>query len=445
VSILALRVAARYQAGLLYPPPAMFRDIYDWVLAVVAATALESRGQKEAPDFSRFDPVLQAAEAYRANPTNWKLYVALYEAMWIFGHPGQRASVKDFQKLTPEKKESLVQRAERLYEYVQKHIQGNKDFILRNNQKEEAESAQLRQYLLPGVSAMQGDTVEKEFPIDLTGWKYGEEEIRKRVEEIVQRDKARAKKFYEEQSVRQVKPEFEADKRDLLEALKRQMDKAEWDSIRVVLNRAGLKGVKAYWQAGQRKIVIEIPYDSRPDTLTDLASTLRHEMQHFSQSYLAYTLDRFEGPGLPSRDIRNPEYKQWMSPSHPSYRPEEPDTKKLYQKLKEEGISPERVNFHDLDDIEFYTELVDAIDEFKKLLSYAPKGPLNTAVKLFTGVIPVPNVNDKDWHEQMNALGGYEFAKLFTRPNKAFMAWKTHSPGKYKKALKEFVSAVVHG
>jgi hypothetical protein len=146
--------------------------------------------------------------------------------------------------------------------------------------------------------------------------------------------------------------------------------------------------------------------------------------------------------GLPSRKIVTPEYKQNMSPGHPSFRPDDKATKELFQKLKQEGIPPQRVNFHDLDDVEFYTELVGAIDEFKKLWNMAPKGPLNIAVKLFTGVIPEPRGHDKDWYQQMEALGGYDFAKWFTKPNKAFLAWKSRAPGKYQKALKEFVKAV---
>lgn len=418
----------------------MFRDIYDWVLAVVAATAIEKYGQREAPDFSRYDAVLKAAEDYKANPTNWKLYVALYEALWIFGHPGARASVKDFQKLTPEKKADLVERADRLSEHVQKQVQNAKDALAFHAAKDEAEIAKLRTYLMPGVSAMKGDS-EKEFPIDLTGWKYGDEEMKKRVDEIVTKDLASLQEMYDEQSKRVVKPEFEEYRKELLESLKAQIAKGGWNSIKVTVTQEDLKGCKAYWQPGTRRIVISVPYNSNPAALTDLASTLRHELQHFSQTYLAYTLGKLEGVGLPSRKIQTPEYKQWMSPTHPSFQPDEARTRQLLKRLKEEGILPRQINFHDLDDIEFYTELVDAIDDFKGKWSRAPTGPLNIAVKLFTGVIPEPNSHDKDWHEQMNALGGYEFARTF-RGNGAFLAWKARAPGKYQKALKEFVKAV---
>jgi hypothetical protein len=423
----------------------MFRDIYDWVLAVVAATAIASREQQEAPDFSRYDPVLKAAEAYRANPLNWKLYVALYEAMWAFGHPGQRASVKDFQKLTPEKKEALVEKAERLHKWVQKEVQSVKDSMAFHDARDQAELAKLRQYLLPGVSAMTGDTVEKEFPIDLRGWKYGDEEIRKRVEEIVQKEREWAKKFYEQQEVRVVKEEFEEDRDFLLKTLKKQMESSGWQSIKVELTQKEIKGARAYWQGLGRRIVITIPYNANPGALSELASILRHEMQHFAQSYLAYTFGRIDPVGLPSRSIQTPEYKQWMSPTHPSHSPDDPRVKELYRKLKEEGIRPQQVNFHDLDDVEFYTELVDAIDEFKRLWDQAPEGPLNTAIKLFTGVIPEPNLHSKDWHQQMEALGGYDFAKFFTRPNPSFLVWKSRAPGKYQKALKEFVKVVGQG
>jgi hypothetical protein len=132
-----------------------------------------------------------------------------------------------------------------------------------------------------------------------------------------------------------------------------------------------------------------------------------------------------------------------MSPTHPSFRPEDAKTKELLQKLKSEGIPPQRVNFHDLDDVEFYTELVDAIDEFRSLWNHVPpRSSLNTAVKLFTGVMPNPALHDKDWQQRVNDLGGYDFIKFFTKPNKAFLAWKTRAPGKYQKALKEFVKAV---
>jgi len=438
---LTLRVAARHQAGLLYPPPAMFRDIYDWVLAVVAATGIANRGEREPTDFSRYDPVLKAAEAYRANPTNWKLYVALNEAMWIFGATS-RASVKDFQKMTPEKQQVLVERAEKLWEHVQERVQETKDYSAKIDREQEAEVAKLRQYLLPGVTAIEGNTTERQFPIDLTGWKYGDEEIHERVEEIARKHKDQAREMYEEQSVREVAEDFKEYKQQLLESLQKQMTDSGWKAINVVLTLDQISGARAYWQAITRKIVITVPKSARPYELPGLASLLRHEMQHFSQSYLAYTLGKFEPVGLPSKKIQTPEYKQWMSPTHPMHSPEDARVKELYRRLKQEGISPQRVNFHDLDDVEFYTELVDAIDEFQASWSHAPEGPKNIAVKLFTGVIPEPRSQDKDWYQQMEALGGYDFAKHFTRVNRAFLAWKAQAPGKYQKALKEFVKAV---
>ncbi len=91
--------------------------------------------------------------------------------------------------------------------------------------------------------------------------------------------------------------------------------------------------------------------------------------------------------------------------------------------------------------------MVDSVGEFKRAWSSVKgEGDKATAVKLWTGAMPHPERaelhNDmKKWHAEVEALGGYEFVRNFPI-HPFFRALRSHAPGKYEKAVKEFAKAV---
>jgi len=464
---IALRVAARFQrqGGIFQAPPGMHEDIYSWILAVAAANgvkeaeaSLKSMGTGQHERSDKFDGLLKALDALEAAPTNWKAYTAVHEQLWVFGHPGARWSVKDFQKLTPEKKQDLTERVKTLCAAAREQVERNRENDSKYHQKArtdlEAEIARLRPFLHAGVEAMSGDSVSRDFPINLKGWKYGEDELQ---EKAVQRYREQQSRLYDTLTKKKVLDEEAAAfareyAENILENLK--TNAGVWKSIKVKLTTVSSKGYSAFWQKGQRLILIILPYGTKPYELETLGETLYHELQHFAQDYLDYVLNgEFrvtepdeQLPGHPSKKIMTPEYKQWHDPKHPSYKSDNPDTVMLQKKLREQGIDPRFINLHDLDDMEFYTVLSNAINDFRRIWARVKgKGDLSTAIKLFTAAIPYPDsgssVDTPVWHKQMEALGGYDFVQNF-KPYRFFKTLRKHAPGKYRKALSEFVKAV---
>jgi hypothetical protein len=437
----------------------MLSAINEWMLAVVAANeiaGLPNQSEAKARDreqLARYEPLLEAAKAWQDNPTNWKAYVAWYEAKWIDGHPGTRGSIKDFQKLTPEKKAQLEERARRGLDQALKRRDALKETLVKQGLASDAERSRLEKFLIPGVSAIKGQEISKDFPIDLTGWKYDERKIQQRLERTLEKKREETREL-----IIDLKQYPDSDIwRDMLAELERKVRDPlsySWKSISVTLSLTEEKGYRAFWQGSTHHLKITLPHDFAYELKrgypSGLSRTLRHELQHFAQDYLGYTLGKPEGsrpgkPGLPSRKILTPEYEQHRHPNHPSYRSDDPDTKSLYQRLKQQGVDPRRINFHDLDDVEFYTELADAIDIFKtrwqRVRDEAKPGSQNIAIKLFTGVIPTPVSHSKTWYEETLALGGYDFTSHFEF-YKFFAALRSGAPGKYRKALSEFVKAV---
>lgn len=467
MDVLAFRVAARFQrrGGIFQAPPGMLEDIYAWVLAVVAANGIRdakealnrlSEGKQERSD--KYDTLLKSIDALEASPTNWKAYSAVYENLWIFGHPGARWSVKEFQKLTPEKKAALTERVKKLCAWARERVEGDQAYNVDSQKKlraeKEGEVARLSQYRQPGVEAMTGPEVRHEFEIDLRGWKYGQQELQDR---LIEKYKEHAGKL-RTRILEKLEESKGADEfaRDFAETLLKRMETGEgaWKTITVVLSTAEAKGYNAFWQPAIRMIKVSLPYGTKPYDLENLRGLLRHELQHFAQDFLDHAVHGEyhihepgeTRPGLPSKKIITPEFKQHLDPKHPSYKKDDPEAVKLRRHLQDQGIDTRLINFHDLDDIEFYTVLADSIDEFKRIWDRMKgQGDIATAIKLFTNAIPYPRsghtTDTEVWNEQMKALGGYNFVKNF-EPSRFFRSLKNHAPGKYQKALKEFVKAL---
>jgi len=174
--------------------------------------------------------------------------------------------------------------------------------------------------------------------------------------------------------------------------------------ITVELTQGSLQGsAKAYWKTTTATLRIA--------TGGDLKSVIKHELMHWAQAYMRLALKQ-ESFGKPSRKIRTPEIKQGP-------------TKELKRELKRRGIEPDEI--HDLDDVEFYTELVDAVDEFKRKLSV-------TKVLEFFG-------SKRGFFDVF--VGIQDPGKRTRAVSKFFQTLKKHAKGKWKKAVKELAKAVL--
>lgn len=436
-------------AGILQAPPAMVDQVFAWAVGILAATDmaklehdLDLARITDRSQESRMQEVEAAVDAWEAAPTSWKAYKAYNDAMWNFGSPGERWNAKDFQKLTPERREALEERARR-------SIAGAREQVARRRrlpsdvERVETEMQRVKGLVQPGAVPMTGDSIEKVFPIDTAGWRYWSADLQRQFEERVRTEgQALLDRLDEAMAEAKLPPEmYEM----MAKTLRKQVEnpQAAWDSIKVKMIRKGTN-FAGHWQEGTRTLTLVAPYGTYQHLLDDLQDTIRHELQHFAQSYLAFMIDatfKAKKPGFPAELLRTREFRQDMGRHHPSFNPQSPEAKQVYQKLKSQGIDPRGVDFHSLDDIEFYTKLADAVSKFKRAVQRAPKGDIKMAIRLYTGATPMPSTHDRNWHEKLVALGGYDFTKWF-EPDRFFLALLKQAKPKWKKAVAEFVKAV---
>jgi hypothetical protein len=228
---------------------------------------------------------------------------------------------------------------------------------------------------------------ELSFKVDLTGWKY--------LPRIEQEDP---------------------------EALKRA--KQIYPSVKVtILMDDDSSDYAAAWYIVQRRLEIKVyPFMSVEDVASDLRNSISHEMQHFGQDFLARIV-KTDKAGLPPRKIRTPEIEQsWRGRKERStgqVRKYSPREQAIIDRLDKQGITKEM--FHDLDDVEFYTELTAAIRDIQKSVEFVDKNIRDDVLHSMLGVgKPLP--------------GAYPpyFIKLL----------KDHAPLKWRKAVIEIYKAL---
>lgn len=168
--------------------------------------------------------------------------------------------------------------------------------------------------------------------------------------------------------------------------------------IKVELVEGDLRGnAKAYWD-------MSVPV-LRVQTGGVLKTTIKHELRHWVQSYMSIALQTEFGK--PSKSIQTPEFKQNMKlPSN------------LRQKMKQLGLKKEDI--HDLDDVEFYTELADAVELF--YLTKKQPG--------------MKRVTDRKVFDHLVGRSGDAASKFFKRLQRG-------SKAKWQKAVKELAKAVL--
>jgi len=172
-----------------------------------------------------------------------------------------------------------------------------------------------------------------------------------------------------------------------------------WGVIKVELVKGNIDTkAKAYWKASSATLRIQ--------TGGDLKYVIKHELVHWAQSYMNVAL-WIKDFGRPPKDVRTPEFKQRM---------EVPAD--LAAKLKRMGIA--EPDIHDLDDVEFYSELADTVG----LFHHAMKQP------------GVKGMSPREVFDQMVGAHGEASNTFFRRLQKG-------SKAKWKKAVGEFAKAVL--
>lgn len=446
----AQRVARRYYdrvGGILQAPPAMQTAITEWLMALVASRRIagitDTVQAIERDGLQKVEKLHDDVEALRKNPTSWDLYKEVYEGLWVFGHPGERASVRDYQKLTPEKKQALTERAEKLHAYVADRYPDTKAGYQKSIQKYHDEIAMMKQFVRPGVDGSQGEQWMKVFPVDLTGWRYGDAELRAKAEAVIKGQAQGMLQMLEGLGPSEMRDEMVALYRKRLET-----GQGDWDSIKVQAVVRPSHGFAGMWQPATRALVIVMPMGIRDEDYENMQETVRHELQHFAQSYLAFVIGKDpldlkrNIPGMPGKSQQTPVFQQRMNPTHPSYKADDPEARALAQKLRQQGIDPRQVNYHNLDDVEFYTELADAVSFFNRLVKMTPKGGnMRAAIKSFVGATKNPYW-DGGTPDELKDAGGSEFIRLF-KAVPFFLSLKRHAPQKWKKAVAELTKVVL--
>lgn len=452
--LMARRVASAWlrdrQAGVLEAPPAMHEAITKWVLATVAATEIEKLQAEADLEKARhreaqaeYKKLRDAIREWQASPTSWKVYKSFFETavrvVWL--HPNSRWSIREFQKMTPEKRDALERKQQAFIREMEEKLdikeEQHRDYLKRL----EDDARRLKPYLMSGAKAVdEGGEVTKDFPVDLTGWRYEDavdSEMRSYIEEL-------------EAQLDEVPDNFRESFETYLDDVR-----GRWKAITVRMSRENIRNARAYWKEASKEVWVRVPRDASPWSLDELSGSVRHELQHMAQSLMGQALAKvsenvssFElmrqrrqpRPGMPSRHIMTPEYLQY-----------EEEAKAIKQRLKSQGINPRTIDIHALDDVEFYTRLADSIDRFNRMKSRANPGKhLNTMVKLWTNAMPYPTMHGwgkkrfrhtGDWHDAMRELGGYDIVKHY-EPSSFFKTLKKLAPAKWRKAVGEFTKAV---
>jgi len=174
-----------------------------------------------------------------------------------------------------------------------------------------------------------------------------------------------------------------------------------FESLSAVLHFKGHAGRGGQWNESTRTLEIDVPIDDTPNTvqvfeavIESLATTTRHEVQHVGQSLLTAVAQEVKawGAGLPSPSLRQDGYDVYGDPT--------------------QAPGKGRLD-HELRDIEFHTDLADAVDAFVQL------------------VRPIPTELRADFLRAYVGLS-FDTSKFKSAPyqNKHFLGWKKKSPGK---------------
>jgi len=226
-----------------------------------------------------------------------------------------------------------------------------------------------------------------------------------------------------------------------------------FDPLTVELVNGDLRSGAANYNPQKNIIHVSIPLkiDELSSTLEDLKQILRHELLHFAQAFMKIALETKTIPGEPSKKIKTPEVRQKLM------RVKTPEAQKLVRRLKRQGITPDA--FHSLDDIEFYTDLADTVESFRRGIEWLEDKlgrPLSNEEKKtlagFFASAQTSSQSENELIEQFDIEEGDEegvrnlllYLALMRKRMIFFKDLKLQrGQGKWKKAVKEFFKAVL--
>lgn len=504
-----IRVAALYmkRGGVIQAPPEMVAAISAWVMSSVAATQLVKVEEqaKESRDEVRARASLKPAiREIRNAISNGVKVRALYNMVvgdgglweqarllgWYVEDSafGSRPKFSAFSKQYKAGNTWLMGKLDSMADFA-----AGRDFHTVNSRKDtQTLVEELKGYLVRGGKApIKAGGVTKVFPISqyMKGWRY--KDILQDPSRLAHSASLQLIKGYKnevaylkdmtEEAVA-MQPENEAEirkrtKRRLRRALEDYQDEVEqlkakgremaFDDVTVLLTLDRNAAARASWTRQKRLVTIYYPHRRMgfrgiQSQMDDLVKSVRHELQHMTQTLLQKSLGVMSA-GLPGADARTPDFKQWMknpedwfSGAPPFYREERG---KAMQMLRDEGAidpsirgrrirtKPQKVDFHALDDIEFFTRLQDSIDEAQRAVGGLSGDTRNNAIDIWTGIIKRPEIHDYrntgEWHDRYKELGGYDALKnIALHPFFGALRKVPSAKRKYTRALKEMRKAL---
>lgn len=404
-------------AGIFKAPPAMLKEIGEWVTAQVAANEL-----------AYFEKALAEQKQERARLESQRNYIQFREALARLkdalpsaGTRDLAAAYKQFYKTSvgvwgfflpdlkqdsftglPARRPEIVRQVTGIIDQAETRLENTLSYAERHDiPRTEATLRELKRWLQPGVHPLKEDSVRKDFPIDLSGW-YIDEGIL---------EKSRLKELEGYAPLKQKDPVFY---QQLIEGAAKS-----WKKLPVVLTqKLGIPSAGAVWDPTHRMIRIRLPQHTAPDRALQLVQdALEHELQHFGQSLMSSALSlgnpgftgRHPQPGMPSRHIKTP------------------------------GFNQQNRGEYFLDDVEFYPNLLNAIRDIRRTLDN-----LNDLQKEFQKP-PLTLSEQKGVFQFLVGESNRSSFGVGGNRNSFFLALHGRAKDKWKKAVSEAYKAIFQG
>ena len=492
-----IRVASRYtkRGGIIQAPPEMVEAVSAWVLSSVAATTIamvQSEMRENQNEVKARASLAPAVREVRNAISNGVKVRSLYDLMLGLWEEAVEIGWRDY--------ESAVNSRPKFSDFSKQYKAGNKwlrdkldsidEFIAGRDQRTrvdredlEEKINQLEGYLVRGGKApITSRGLAKVFPVSryMRGWRYkdilqdpsrlthsGSLQLVKSHKRQVARIKSMAAETIAMQPeneaairarVKQRIEEATKKHREKVKQLKASGGKVAFDEVVVILTLARSENAGASWNADSQRVAVYYPHQKMgsggiESQMTYLAMAVRHELQHMTQTLLQRSLGGPMSAGYPGGGSRTPAFEQWMmNPEKwfdeaPSFWREERDT--AMRVLRDEGVidstgrGTDNIDFHALDDIEFFTRLQDSIDEAERAMRGLSGDTRNNAIDIWTGVIPRPAYTDRDFYRRIEELGGPKAIRKI-KPHEFFVTLKKvpSARRKYTRALKELRKAL---
>lgn len=395
MSIRPIVVARRYmEGGTLQVPPLMLRDISDWAFSVILESRREYllsqpvmgaddlRDLEEAPSTLKYLAESLRVKVIAKKPkSSWDSYQMLLKYLRKF---------KIDQPTPIDRKDFLLFLSDgSLWNHLDADIYSSHrrlDLILNKENKFRANlSAQLgainREQKVRVESALH-TMVEKQFPVDTQGWSYPKfQDLGKFLPELNQKYRSLLGPMADLVSV-------EGDDgvvRSVDDAVSDAVNRWRFITVRVIPGHSA----EGSWNPTKRILSLRLPplvssfahlMFAIDKTRDEVNVTIRHELQHMVQTYLAFALgglgsetERPFGRGFPTRKQQTPLYRQELDGGRvPSDAMLLGERGKALRSLMEQGIEdPSKISLHALDDVEFHTRMEDSKHDLKTLLDRA--------------------------------------------------------------------------